>query len=144
MSLGSKLVPFHLAFPVRDIASTRYFYESILECEIGREAERWIDFDFFGHQLSAHVTEYQHRQEDVNQVDQHAIPARHFGCVLAWSDWDKLVQRCEQYQIAFYIQPYTRFEGDIGEQRTFFIQDPSDNFLEFKCFKDGQQLFNKD
>ena len=144
MSSESECIPFHLAFPVRDIASTRYFYETILECEIGREAERWIDFDFFGHQLSAHVTEYLDRQEAVNQVDQHAVPARHFGCVLAWLDWDELVQRCKQHQIAFYIAPYTRFEGEVGEQRTFFIQDPSDNFLEFKCFRDGQQLFKKD
>ena len=143
MSLESVQIPFHLAFPVKDIASTRYFYGTFLQCEIGREAERWIDFNFFGHQLSAHVVEDQITQVAVNEVDQHAVPARHFGCVLPCLAWGQLVERCQQYDIRFYISPYTRFEGVMGEQQTFFIQDPSGNFLEFKCFKHYQSLFEK-
>lgn len=143
MSSESAQVPFHLAFPVKDIASTRYFYGTFLQCEIGREAERWIDFNFFGHQLSAHVAEDQLIDIVTNEVDQHAVPASHFGCVLPWLSWDQLVERCQQFNISFYIAPYTRFEGQIGEQRTFFIQDPSGNFLEFKCFKQSQSLFEK-
>ena len=133
--------PFHLAFPVTDIAATREFYGQVLRCEIGREAERWIDFDFFGHQLSAHLDESLENQCGRNAVDQKAVPSRHFGLVLQWHQWDELVAHLQQKEIEFSIQPYTRFSGEVGEQRTFFIQDPSANFLEFKCFRDTAKLF---
>ena len=132
---------FHLAFPVHDIASTRKFYEEVLECVIGRQDERWIDFNFFGHQISAHLADEQQATPMCNQVDSQAVPARHFGVILEWNDWDQLVARLRRFEVPFYIAPYTRFEGEVGEQRTFFIQDPSDNFLEFKCFRDPGIVF---
>ena len=133
--------PFHLAFPVKDIASTRTFYEEVLNCIVGRQGDRWIDFDFFGHQISAHLTDQQQPAPLCNQVDNKAVPARHFGVILDCDDWDKLVARVHKHQVAFYIAPYTRFAGEVGEQRTFFIQDPSENFLEFKCFRDPKFVF---
>ena len=133
--------PFHLAFPVNNLDAVRDFYTRVLNCTIGRESERWIDFHFFGHQITAHLSETNQNEISRNEVDSKAIPARHFGAILDWSDWDQLLERVKQFEIQFYIEPYTRFEGEIGEQRTFFIQDPSENFLEFKCFKDPSYLF---
>ncbi|MEM7304804.1 MAG: VOC family protein [Pseudomonadota bacterium] len=133
--------PFHLAFPVYDIQSTRKFYENILSCRIGRESERWIDFDLYGHQITAHLTESRESTPMCNSVDNKSVPSRHFGVILGWSQWDQLVSRLHTHQVEFYIAPYTRFEGEIGEQRTFFIQDPSQNFLEFKCFRDPGIVF---
>jgi extradiol dioxygenase family protein len=133
--------PFHLAFPVANLAAVREFYSSVLRCEIGRESERWIDFNFFGHQITAHLDGTDIHQPSRNQVDNKAVPARHFGVILDWNDWDELLERVKSYDIAFYIEPYTRFSGEVGEQRTFFIQDPSENFLEFKCFQDKTYIF---
>ncbi len=133
--------PFHLAFPVTNLVAVREFYLSVLRCEIGRESERWIDFNFFGHQITAHLDESEAQQPSRNQVDNKAIPARHFGVILGWSDWDDMVARIKLNNIAFYVKPYTRFAGEAGEQRTFLIQDPSDNFLEFKCFQDKSYIF---
>ena len=133
--------PFHLAFPVKDIASTRTFYEEVLNCIVGRQGERWIDFNFFGHQVSAHLTDVEQLTPMCNQVDNQAVPARHFGVILDWDDWDKLVARLSKYQVPFTIAPYTRFEGEVGEQRTFFIQDPGGNFLEFKSFRSPDIVF---
>ncbi len=133
--------PFHLAFPVTNLAAVREFYSSILRCGIGRESERWIDFNFYGHQITAHLDGTDIHQPSRNQVDNKAVPARHFGVILDWNDWDELLERVEFYDIAFYIEPYTRFAGEAGEQRTFFIQDPSENFLEFKCFQDKTYIF---
>ena len=137
------LAPFHLAFPVYDIDATRVFYGEVLGCEIGRKAERWIDFDFFGHQLSAHLVNDQNNATVTNQVDCQAVPARHFGVVLPEHAWEQLQARLNQHDIDFYIPPYTRFAGAVGEQRTFFIKDPSDNYLEFKSFRDQAAMFNK-
>lgn len=140
MSDSSPAIPFHLAFPVTDIESTRRFYGEILGCAIGREAERWIDFDFFGHQLSAHVAE----AEDAtprNEVDGDAVPVRHFGAVLPWPQWQALADKLRQRGIDFLIGPRVRFEGEPGEQGTFFIRDPSGNALEFKSFKNPERLF---
>ena len=131
--------PFHLAFPVRDIASTRAFYADVLGCPVGRSAERWIDFDFFGHQLSAHVA-----AEDVlatNEVDGDAVPVRHFGVVLSMERWRALVQRLRAAGIEFLIEPRVRFAGEVGEQATAFVRDPSGNALEFKAFEDPRFLF---
>ncbi|MEM8843437.1 MAG: VOC family protein [Pseudomonadota bacterium] len=131
--------PFHLAFPVQSIKSTRRFYVEILGCDVGREDERWIDFNFFGHQITAHLAEDE--SKNYNQVDNRAVPTRHFGAILAWEDWHQLVKRVRSYHIEFYIEPYTRFKDQVGEQRTFFIQDPSQNYLEFKSFRDSQYIF---
>lgn len=136
------LAPFHLAFPVYDIDSTRIFYGEILGCEIGRQAERWIDFDFFGHQLSAHLINAESNAIATNQVDRQAVPARHFGVVLPAQQWQQLVARLAEYAIDYYIEPYTRFAGEVGEQRTFFIKDPSDNYLEFKSFREQAAIFS--
>ncbi|MCB9675900.1 MAG: VOC family protein [Alphaproteobacteria bacterium] len=131
--------PFHLAFPVRDIASTRAFYEGVLGARVGRSAERWIDFDFWGHQLSAHVAD-DPGWIPTNPVDGEDVPVRHFGVVLPWADWHALRDRLAR-RIAFLIEPQIRFAGEIGEQATFFVVDPSGNALEFKSFKDPERLF---
>ena len=131
--------PFHLAFPVRDVESTRAFYAGVLGCTVGREAERWIDFDFFGHQLSAHVAE-----EDVlatNEVDGDDVPVRHFGVVLSMDRWRALAERLRAAGTEFLIEPKVRFEGEVGEQATLFVRDPSGNALEFKAFADPRGLF---
>ena len=135
------LPPFHLAFPVHDIAAAREFYTMVLQCAVGREAERWIDFNFFGHQITAHLDATVVDLFGRNQVDNKAIPARHFGAILPWDEWDNMVARVDQFNISYYVEPYTRFVGEIGEQRTFFIQDPSGNYLEFKCFKNPETTF---
>jgi len=141
MSEMNRAIPFHLAFPVRDIPSTRRFYGEILDCPIGREAERWIDFDFFGHQLSAHVAE-EETETARNAVDGDAVPVRHFGAVLPWAQWQALADRLRQQGIPFLIGPRIRFEGEPGEQGTFFIHDPSGNALEFKSFRNPERLFS--
>lgn len=133
--------PFHLAFPVTNLEAIREFYVSVLQCSIGRESDRWIDFNFFGHQLTAHLDESMSNKMPVNCVDGHSIPARHFGVILNWSDWDNLVDRMKKFNIQFYVEPYIRFKGESGEQRTFFVQDPSLNFLEFKCFRNEKLIF---
>jgi len=136
-------IPFHLAFPVKDIESTRRFYGEVLGCAMGREAPRWIDFDFFGHQLSAHVAENQETAAS-NDVDGDAVPVRHFGAVLPWPRWEALADKLRQHAVEFLIAPRIRFQGEPGEQGTFFIRDPSGNALEFKSFKEPERLFQKD
>lgn len=133
--------PFHLAFPVLDIEATRAFYNGVLGCAIGREDLRWIDFDFYGHQLSAHLVDTPLAPQPTNSVDGKRVPVRHFGVVLDWNDWQALAQRLQSLQIEFLIVPYIRFVGEVGEQATLFIVDPSGNGLEFKSFKDPQGLF---
>lgn len=133
---------FHLAFPVRDIETTRHFYAEVLGCQLGRSAERWLDFDFYGHQLSAHLCADDTNSMSTNEVDQHAVPARHFGVILATDQWQQLVARLNDLGVDFYIQPYTRFPGAVGEQQTFFIKDPSDNYLEFKTFPNEDKVFS--
>lgn len=132
--------PFHLAFPVKDIEVTRVFFTEIIGCSVGRQAERWIDFNFFGHQISAHLVD---ALEDIpaNPVDGESVPARHFGLVLAWDAWHEMVARLNTKGVNYLIKPTTRFKGEVGEQATFFIKDPSGNALEFKSFKDREQLF---
>lgn len=130
---------FHLAFPVRDLASTRAFYVELLGCPEGRSAARWLDFDFFGHQLSAHVAEAD--AVPSNAVDGDAVPVRHFGCILPWDEWHALAERLRGADVPFIIEPRVRFEGQPGEQGTFFVRDPSGNALEFKTFRDMAQVF---
>jgi extradiol dioxygenase family protein len=133
--------PFHLAFPVTDLEATRNFYGGVLGCAIGREDTRWIDFDFFGHQISGHLVDTAPAPEPTNLVDGKAVPVRHFGAVLDWTDWQRLAQRLRDAGIGFLIEPHIRFAGQSGEQATLFITDPSGNGLEFKAFKDPQRLF---
>lgn len=132
--------PFHLAFPVLDLEATRHFYTQVLGCNLGREAETWIDFDFFGHQISAHLVA---RMADVptNMIDGKAVPSSHFGAVLDWDDWQKLADRLKDAGTKFLIEPYIRFKGLVGEQATMFITDPSGNGLEFKAFKNKALVF---
>jgi len=132
---------FHLAFPVQDLASTRSFYAGLLGCSEGRSAEDWIDFDFFGHQLSAHVLPEACGGTHAHDVDGDDVPVRHFGMVLEWRAWEELRARFEALGQAFLISPHVRFQGEVGEQATLFVRDPSGNALEFKSFRDPARLF---
>lgn len=134
--------PFHLAFPVMDIEKTRDFYVGLLGCSVGREAEKWIDFNFFGHQISAHLKPEQCEPARTNEVDGDNVPVRHFGAVLEWSAWEALQEKLAQVQTSFLIEPRIRFEGEAGEQGIFFLTDPSGNALEFKTFKNMGSLFD--
>lgn len=133
--------PFHLAFAVTDIAETEAFFVSLLGCKVGRRAERWIDFDFFGHQLSAHLVDGDLSAAETNPVDGQKVPSRHFGAILEWQAWHNLSQKLQEADISFLIEPHIRFEGEVGEQATMFFYDPSGNALEFKSFKDPAQIF---
>lgn len=133
---------FHLAYPVKDKESTRAFYAGVLGCQQGREADTWVDFDFFGHQLSFHVKpEAFTGHEPSNTVDGKDVPVRHFGAILEWDDWHTLADKLKTRGTAFVIEPYIRFKGEVGEQATMFFLDPSGNALEFKSFKDETQIF---
>ena len=134
------LRPFHLAMLVDDLESSRIFYGEILGCRVGRSAERWVDFDFFGHQLSLHLGKEAHKAHG-NQVDGDRVPVPHFGVVLEWSAWQALSERLQAANIQFIIPPKIRFEGQVGEQATLFFCDPAGNALEFKSFRDDANLF---
>ena len=136
-----KAAVFHLAAPIKDIEATRAFYSGLLGCAQGREAERWIDFDFFGHQVSFHLADIDQSNEPTNSVDGKNVPVRHFGAVLGWDDWHTLSDTLRNAGTEFIIDPYIRFEGETGEQATMFFLDPSGNALEFKSFKDESQIF---
>lgn len=135
------MTPFHLAFPVKNLEATRTFYEQLLGCKVGRTSERWIDFDFWGHQLSAHLTEAPISEPPANPVDGKQVPIKHFGAILQWDDWNRLSEKLKTHRIEFIIEPYIRFKGEVGEQGTMFFLDPSGNALEFKSFKDPNQIF---
>ena len=132
---------FHLAFPVTDLEATRRFYVGVLGCRVGRESERWIDFDFFGHQITAHHAPDEARPVATNPVDGDAVPVRHFGIILEWEAWQALATSLTDRGIAFVIAPHVRFRGQPGEQATLFVSDPSSNRLEFKSFKDPSRVF---
>ncbi len=131
---------FHLAFPVRDIESTRVFYRDVLGCAIGRETDRWIDIDFFGNQISAHVTEVK-QPSMTSVVDGVEVPLRHLGALLDSSSWRVLGERITSHGIEFLIPPTLRYEGKPGKQGTMFIQDPSGNGIEFKTFTHDDEVF---
>ena len=133
--------PFHLAFPVRDIDETRQFYVDVLGCGEGRSAPDWIDFDFYGHQIVAHLDAAARSVATHNPVDGHDVPVPHFGVVLAMEQWEALAERVKAAGITFGIQPHVRVKGQPGEQATMFFCDPSGNALEFKAFADLGQLF---
>ena len=142
--MSKSFTPFHMAFPVRALAPARHFYAETLGCAVGRESERWIDFNFYGHQISAHLADESDATPAHNEVDGEQIPVRHFGVVLPWADWEALVSRLRACGQAFLIEPGVRFAGQIGEQGTFFLRDPSGNCLEFKAFRDPAGLFARD
>ena len=121
------MTPFHLAFPVRDLAATRAFYADLLGCAIGRQSDTWIDFDFFGHQITAHAVGGPSGEPPTSDVDGKGVPIPHFGAVLEWSAWHALADRLRAVGTQFVIEPYIRFEGQVGEQATMFLTDPSGN-----------------
>ncbi|WP_088365927.1 VOC family protein [Sphingomonas dokdonensis] len=135
------LRPFHLAFPVHDLAAARAFYGDVLGCREGRSSDRWIDFDLGGHQIVAHLDDNARPAGATNPVDGHDVPVPHFGVVLTMADWQALAARVEQAGVSFGIAPHIRFKGQPGEQATMFFRDPSGNALEFKAFADDAQLF---
>lgn len=138
---GMTLRPFHLAFPVRDLDEARRFYVDVLGCREGRSSERWIDFDFYGHQIVAHRVEDSGANAGANPVDGHNVPVPHFGIVLAMDDWEALATRLTAQGIEFPIPPTVRFRGQPGEQATMFFRDPSGNAIEMKAFTTLDQLF---
>ena len=144
LQLNPMLPPFHLAIPVSDLELTRNFYHEVLGCEEGRTDTHWVDFNFFGHQLVLHQKEGLKPASVSNPVDGKEVPVPHFGVVLSIDDWNSLAERLRAQRIEFIIEPYTRFEGEVGEQRTMFFQDPEGNALEFKAFADLSGLFAKD
>jgi extradiol dioxygenase family protein len=135
------LRPFHLAFPVRDLAETRGFYGGLLGCPEGRSSDQWIDFDFFGHQIVAHLAPEGGGDAAVNHVDGHGVPVPHFGVVLTLSAFGALAERLKAAGVRFQIEPYTRFKGEPGEQSTMFFRDPSGNAIEMKAFANLDSLF---
>ena len=139
---GMTLPPFHLAFPVHDLAAARAFYGGLLGCPEGRSSEQWIDFDFFGHQIVAHLAEGSAPRHH-NPVDGHDVPVPHFGAVLDMATWRDLAERLRAAGTAFVIEPTVRFEGQPGEQATMFFIDPSGNAIEFKAMARPENLFAK-
>ena len=132
---------FHYAFKVKDIESTRKFYVGILGCQEGRSTEHWIDFDFFGHQLSAHVSDNIPELDYCGKVDGISVPVPHFGCILTLEQFDQAQEKLTQHEVKFVVKPYTRYEGKVGEQRTMFTLDLSGNPLEFKAFRNPEEVF---
>lgn len=134
---------FHLAFPVHDLGAARRFYGGLLGCPEGRSAERWVDFDFHGHQIVAHLCE---RQADsvCNEVDGESVPVRHFGVILGLPEWQALTERLKAVGMRFIIEPQVRFKGQAGEQATCFFLDPSGNAIELKAFADDSMVFARD
>ena len=137
------LSPFHLAFPVDDLAAARQFYGGLLGCPEGRSADEWVDFDLFGHQIVAHLAPQQLRPRTTNPVDGDDVPVPHFGVILPMAEWKALAERLEQAGTVFVISPTIRFEGQAGEQATMFFLDPAGNALEFKAMADPAKLFAK-
>ena len=137
----NEIPPFHIAFPVNDLEAARSFYGGVLGCKEGRSSQQWIDFSLFGHQIVAHLNKDHVNSVHSNPVDGHNVPVPHFGVVLPWDAWQDLAQRLKGQNVQFVIEPYVRFEGEVGEQATMFFLDPAGNALEFKAFKDMTQLF---
>ena len=134
---------FHLAFPVRDIAEARRFYGDLLGCPEGRSSNEWVDFNFYGHQVVAHLAPDECGNASTNDVDGDSVPVRHFGAILPMADWEALADKLRAAETRFVIEPHVRFKGQVGEQATMFFLDPSGNALEFKAFGDIGQVFAK-
>jgi uncharacterized protein len=137
------LPPFHLAFPVDDLAAARRFYGELLGCPEGRSAPEWVDFDLFGHQIVAHLVPQPSPRKPTNAVDGEDVPVPHFGIVLTMAEWEKLAERLKDAGQQFVIEPTVRFAGEPGEQATMFFLDPAGNALEFKAMADPAKLFAK-
>ena len=137
------LPPFHLAFPVDDLAAARRFYGELLGCPEGRSAEHWVDFDLHGHQIVAHLAPERVRGRSINSVDGEDVPVPHFGLVLPMVEWKQLAERLQGADVEFVIEPTVRFEGQPGEQATMFLLDPAGNALEFKAMANPANLFAK-
>ena len=135
--------PFHVAFFVRDLDSTREFYSAVLGCREGRSTQDWVDFDFFGNQISAHVTGPVSPTSDAGVVDGVQVPMPHFGALLEWEEFERVAGRIRAAGIAFIIEPRVRYPGQPGEQMTMFLRDPSGNALEFKSFRHPQHVFTQ-
>ncbi len=133
--------PFHLAFPVDDLAAARRFYGAVLGCAEGRSSDEWIDFDFHGHQIVAHLAPGAAGDSARNPVDGHGVPVPHFGLVMKMQDWEELARKLKTAEVDFVIEPTIRFKGQTGEQATMFFRDPSGNAIEMKAFADPAQLF---
>ncbi|MDA9335181.1 VOC family protein [Flavobacteriaceae bacterium] len=140
----SSVSPFHLAIPVWNLETCRVFYRETLGCEEGRSSDHWVDFNFFGHQLVIH---FKPKETDndlhTNKVDGKQVPVPHFGVILPWKHFETFAENLKRQKIDFIIEPYIRFEGQVGEQATMFFYDPAGNALEFKAFKDTSQIFAK-
>lgn len=134
---------FHLAFPVRDLAEARAFYGGLLGCPEGRSSEHWIDFDFRGHQIVAHLAPDEVGHRRTSAVDGEDVPVRHFGVILTLPEWDALAERLKAAGVTFVIEPQVRFRGQPGEQATMFFLDPSGNALEFKAFARDEMVFER-
>ena len=141
MNDSTSIRPFHLAFPVRDLKEAEIWYTTILGCTTGRKSDNWIDFDFFGHQVVAHLTT-NINDIQTTEVDNDNIPCRHFGIILTSKKWKELADNLEKKEIDFQIKPHTRFKDKSGEKYTMFIKDPSGNFLEFKAFENDSNIFD--
>jgi uncharacterized protein len=142
MAPGNPPPLFHLAFPVHDLAAARAFYGGVFGCREGRSAATWVDFDFFGHQIVAHLHPARARSAVAsNVVDGDDVPIAHFGVVLPWEEWERWRERLAAAGVPFRVAPHVRFRGQVGEQATLFVLDPSGNALELKAFRDPSQLF---
>lgn len=137
------LAPFHLAFPVHSIAAAREFYGDLLGCPEGRSAPDWVDFNFYGHQIVAHLAPEEAGHRATNAVDGDNVPVRHFGVVLSMAEWDVIAKKLEAAGMDFIIKPHIRFKGEVGEQATMFFLDPSGNAMEIKAFANMASLFAK-
>ena len=130
----------HLAFPVADLAATKAFYTDVLGCRVGRSTDTWMDLNFFGYQVTAHLVP-DYAPPALNRVSDHDIPVPHFGLVMDWEDWHLAVDHMTYIGISFRVEPHVRFKGETGEQATFFLEDPSGNCLEFKAFREPGDVF---
>ena len=135
--------PFHLAFPVTSLQKARAFYGELLGCPEGRSAPDWVDFDFYGHQIVAHLSPDEAGHRNTSAVDGENVPVRHFGLVLSMAEWEALSEKLIRAGTQFIIEPQVRFKGEVGEQATMFFLDPCGNAIEFKAFKDIGRLFAK-
>lgn len=135
--------PFHLAFPVHDLSVARKFYGEFLGCPEGRSSDEWVDFNFYGHQIVAHLAPDETGLARRNAVDGHGVPVRHFGIVLPMAEWEAAAERLKAKGVEFVVEPYIRFKGQPGEQATMFFLDPSGNAIEMKAFADINMLFAK-
>lgn len=132
---------FHIAFPVLDLEKTKHFYQNVLNCKIGRSAHNWIDINLFGHQVTAHYNPDKVNNKNYNILNDDHVPVNHFGIILPWREWHLLKDKLTAMEIPFLIAPRTVFEGEVGEQNSMFVTDPSGYPIEFKSFKEIDSIF---